>query len=302
MQPVATDRLWQNIPSLEQLEQLRDRTLRRLPGLCVQGPTRALRFINEVGLASLFATRGLNLPSLWVAVCGRRDPQFPHHSHHDPEVGLAWSLKDRLPAQGKVFYAKLIRRRPTFVAWDLFPDVYRLFGPQGGYVRQYRSGLLSPAAKAILDALHRKRPQDTFELKLATNLARPSQRRVFDAAMAEVQERLYVAMREVRYDPFTYVWDLVEARHPMPVALARKRRPRAAARHVAHRYLTTVIYATHAHLVSVIGDRSLAESATADLRRSGIIDVDCAVDGLRGRWLVASAMTRERLASERRPA
>ncbi len=291
----------QSIPSLAQLEQLRDRTLRRLPALRVHGATRALRFINEVGLASLFATRGLNLPSLWVAVCGRRDPRFPHHSHHDPEVGLAWNLKDRLPAEGKVFYAKLIRGRPTFIAWNLFPDVYRLFGPRGDYARQYRSGLLSPAAKAILDALHRKRPQETFELKLATNLARPSQRRVFDAAMAQVQQRLYVAMREVRYDPFTYVWDLVEARHPAPVELARKRRPRAAAHQVAHRYLTTVIYATPAQLLSVIGDRGLAELATADLRRAGIIDADCAVDGLRGRWLVVSATTRERLAAERRP-
>ena len=76
--------------SLEQLESVRDRTLRRLPALRVQGAARAVRFINEVGLASLFATRGLNLPCLWVAVCGRREPQFPHHSHHDPEVGLAW--------------------------------------------------------------------------------------------------------------------------------------------------------------------------------------------------------------------
>ena len=254
-----------------------------------------MRFINEVGLASLFATRGLNLPCLWVAVCGRRDPQFPHHSHHDPEVGLAWNLKDRLPADGKVFYAKLIRGKPTFVAWDLFPHAYRLFGPQCDYLTQYRHGLLSPASKAILDALHRKRPQDTFELKLATNLARPSQRRVFDAAMAEVQQRLYVAMREVRYDPFTYVWDRVEARYPGPVALAKQLRPHAAARHVARRYLASVIYATRAQIFSVIGNRSLAESAIADLIRAGVIDADCTVDGLCGRWLVVSAAARARL-------
>ena len=210
--------------SIEHLEQVRDRTLRRLTHLRVQGPRRALRFINEVGLASLFATRGLNLPCLWQAVCGRRQPQFPHHSHYDPEVGLAWELKDQLPAQDKVFYAKLIRGKPTFVAWDVFPDIYRLFGPRQDYLRQYRDGLLSPVAKAILDALHRKRPQETFELKVATNLARPSQRRVFDAAMAEVQQRLYVAMREVRYDPFTYVWDLVDARFPDRVAAAWRRR------------------------------------------------------------------------------
>lgn len=69
MQPLATGRSRQAVPLLEQLERLRDRTFRRLPALRVQGPARAVRFINEVGLASLFATRGVNLPCLWVAVC-----------------------------------------------------------------------------------------------------------------------------------------------------------------------------------------------------------------------------------------
>jgi len=268
----------------------------------VQRPSRAVRFINAVGLASLFATRGLNLPCLWVAVCGRRDPRFPHHSHHDPEVGLAWRLKDQLPAEGEVFYAKLIRGRPTFVAWDVFPQVHRLLGPQHDYVKQYRDGLLSPAAKAILDALHRKRPQETFELKLATNLARPSQRRLFDAAMAEVQQRLYIAMREVRYDPFTYVWDLVEARYPEAVALSKRLRPRAAARALAERYLMSVVYATRAQLLSVLGDRALVESAVTDLARVHVIEAECMVAGLGGRRLVLSGERRERLVAGRRSA
>jgi hypothetical protein len=284
---------------LEQLERLRDRTMRRVPSLRVQGPGRAVRFINDVGLASLFATRGLNLPCLWVAVCGRRDPQFPHHSHHDPEVGLAWDLKDRLPAEGKVFYAKLIRGKPTFVAWDLFADVYRLFGPQRDHLAEYRDGLLSPAAKAILEALHRKRPQETFELKLATNLARPSQRHVFDQAMAEVQQKLYVAMREARYDPFTYVWDLVAARFPTQVEAVRGRALRRAARTVAERYLHAVVYASRTQLRSVVGERVELEHVVADLVREGIVEVDCRIDGLPGKWLTLTHARRERLAFER---
>jgi hypothetical protein len=275
--------------SLENLERLRDRTLRRLPSLRVQSAARALRFINEVGLASLFATRGLNLPCLWVAVCGRREPQFPEHSHHDPEVGLAWELKDQLPAEGKVFYAKLVRGKPTFVAWDVFPDVYCLFGPKRNYVAEYRDGLLSPVARRILDALHRRRPQDTFELKLAAGMARPSQRRTFDAAMAELQQRLYVAMSEVRYEPFTYVWDLVGARFPDAVAGARRRRPRHAARAVAQRYLQAVIYANERQLQAVLGERAPTRQAVADLVRAGVIETDRQIDGLAGRWLLLAA-------------
>jgi hypothetical protein len=275
--------------SLENLERLRDRTLRRLPSLRVQSAARALRFINEVGLASLFATRGLNLPCLWVAVCGRREPQFPEHSHHDPEVGLAWELKDQLPAEGKVFYAKLVRGKPTFVAWDVFPDVYCLFGPKRNYVAEYRDGLLSPVARRILDALHRRRPQDTFELKLAAGMARPSQRRTFDAAMAELQQRLYVAMSEVRYEPFTYVWDLVGARFPDAVAGARRRRPRHAARAVAQRYLQAVIYANERQLQAVLGERAPTRQVVADLVRAGVIETDRQIDGLAGRWLLLAA-------------
>ena len=275
------------VPTLAQLEAWRDRTFRRLPALRVQGPQRALTFINDVGLASLFATRGLNLPCLWVAVCGRRDPRFPHHSHHDPEVGLAWNLKDELPAAGKCFYAKLIRGKPTFVAWDLFPAVYRLFGPQRGYAREYRDGLLAPAAKAIVDALRQDGPQETFRLKLATNLARPSQRRAFDTALADLQRRLYVSMREVRYDPFTYVWDLVATRHRERVRDARTLRPDAAARELVRRYLRAVVYASPRDVISVVGDRRRALAVIAALARAGEIQVDCAIDGLAGKWIVA---------------
>lgn len=270
----------------DHIESGRDRTFRRLPALRVAGPVRALRFLNEVGLASLFAYRAFNLPCLWVAVCGRRDPEFPEHSHHDPEVALAWNLKDALPAAGKVFYAKLYRGKPTFVAWELFPAVYRLFGPQRDYVAEYRAGLLSPPAKAILDALHRARPQETLALKLATGLARPTQRRAFDNAIAELQQRLYIAMTEVRYDPFTYVWDLVEARYPQPVRAARRGRPDEAATRVARRYLQAVIAATPSDVVTILGGAARAEQALERLARDEEVEVDARIEGWPGRWIV----------------
>ncbi|MBI4518155.1 MAG: hypothetical protein HY699_20320 [Deltaproteobacteria bacterium] len=277
---------------LEALEARRDRSFRRLPALQVRSARRALGFIEEVGLASLFAARSLNLPCLWVAVCGRRDPRFPQHSHHDSEVGLAWELKDQLPAAGKVFYGKLIRKKPTFVAWDIFPAVYRLFGPEQDYLRAYRDGLLSAAAKAVLDSLDRDGPQDTFALKLASNLARPRQRRVFDAAMAELQQRLYVSMREVRYDPFTYVWDLVARRYGERVAPARRLGLEAAAVALARRYLQAVVYASFNDLAGVLASRQLATRAVASLQHEGVVRSDCRIEGLGGKWLVASPTSR----------
>jgi hypothetical protein len=270
----------------ETIESRRDRTLWRLPALRVAGPQRALRFLDEAGLASLFGYRLLNLPCLWVAVCGRRDPVFPHHSHHDPEVGLAWRLKDQLPAAGRVFYGKLLRGKPTFVAWEVFPAVWRLFAPPGDYRAAFRAGRLSPAAKQILDALHRQHPQETFALKLAANLARPSQRRTFDAAMAELQTTLHICMAEVRYDPFTYVWDLVAARYAEHVRAARRVTEAQAAVAVLRRYLAGVIAATANDVAMVVGGRLRADRALAKLVAQGVVEVGVPIAGRGGKWIV----------------
>jgi len=272
----------------ETIEQRRDRTLHRLPALRVGGRRRALQFLEQAGLASLFAYRHLNLPCLWVAVCGRREPVFPQHSHRDPEVALAWNLKDELPAAGGVFYAKLLRDKPTFVAWALFPAVYRLFGPRADHRALYRAGELSPAATAILDALHRRAPQDTLALKLSTNLARPSQRRVFDAAMSELQRGLHVCMREVRYDPFTYVWDLVASRHAARLRAAARLSEDAAALALLRRYLAAVVAATPNDVALIAGGRPRAERALATLEAEGAITRGVAVAGWGGRWIVAT--------------
>lgn len=270
----------------EEIERRRDRSFRRLPSLRVAGARRAVQFLDQSGLASLFAHRQLNLPCLWVAVCGRRDPVFPHHSHRDPEVALAWTLKDRLPAAGAVFYGKLLRGRPTFVAWSSFAAVHRLFAARGDYRAAFRAGLLSPAAAAILDALHRARPQETPALKLATNLARPSQRRVFDAAIAELQRTLHICMVEVRYDPFTYVWDLVAARHAARLREARALSEAAAALALLRRYLPAVVAATANDVATVVGGRGHAERALRTLSAEGLVDVGVPITGRGGRWIV----------------
>jgi hypothetical protein len=270
----------------EEIERRRDRTFRRLPALRVGGAQRAAQFLDQAGLASLFAYRQLNLPCLWVAVCGRRDPVFPRHSHHDPEVALAWNLKDRLPQAGRVFYGKLLRGKPTFVAWSLFPAVHRLFGRRGDHRAAFRAGRLSPAAAAIMDALQRRRPQDTLALKLATNLARPAQRRTFDAAIAELQQALYICMAEVRYDPFTYVWDLVAVRHAARLRASRGLDESAAAAAVLRHYLASVIAATPHDVAMVVGGRPRAERALQALEREGAVETAAQVRGWGGRWVV----------------
>ena len=111
---------------LEELENQRDRRFRRLPRLRVHNERTALQFVEDVGFCLVFTNRTQQLPCLWVAVCGRRDPVFPEHSHHDAELMLTWNLKDVLPARRHVYYGKLILGKPSMVSLAHFPDFYAL--------------------------------------------------------------------------------------------------------------------------------------------------------------------------------
>jgi hypothetical protein len=223
----------------DEIERRRDRTFRRLPALRVAGPQRAARFLDEAGLASLFAYRQLNLPCLWLAVCGRRDPVFPHHSQHDPEVA-PWNLKDCPPAAGRGSTANSsVASRPRFVA-AFSGGVHRLFGPRTDHHASVPRPL-SPAAKAILTRCTRG------GRRTRCRCSPPASRRrsTFDAAIAELQQTLRICMVEarVRYEPFTYVGSRGEASRrgcAAPRASARSRpRWRCCASHLA-----TVIAAT----------------------------------------------------------
>ena len=275
---------------LEDLERLRDQRFRRLPRLRVHNERRAREFVDDVGFCLVFTNRTHQLPCLWVAVCGRRDPAFPEHSHHDPELMLTWNLKDRLPAKRLVYYGKLIFGKPSMVSLAHFPSFYAIHGPQHDeqYRYEYEDGLLSRAAKQIMDALIERHPQTTKELKWSSRLHISGSRPIFDQAIAELQRRLYIAMIEARYEPaFTYVWDLLETWFPEPIACGRQIRHDEAVYRLAKQYLSVVSYASLAHLERVVGvPRGEVEAAVGHLQEEGAIDSGVPIEGLPGKWVV----------------
>jgi Winged helix DNA-binding domain len=275
---------------VENLEIQRDRRFRRTPRLRVLNERTALQFIDDVGFCLAFTNRTQQLPCLWVAVCGRRDPVFPEHSHHDPELMLTWHLKDLLPAKRRVYYGKLILGKPSMVSLAHFPDFYAVHGPAHGeqYRDDYDDGLLSRAAKQIMDALGEQHPQTTKELKRRTRLDASKSRTVFDRAIAELQRKLYITMIEARYEPtFTYVWDLLETWLPEPVARGREIPRREAIHCLTKQYLSVVCYATLAQTERVLGlSRAEAEEAITRLQDGGAIDTGAPIEGLPGTWMV----------------
>jgi hypothetical protein len=60
----------------------------------------AERFIEQVGFASALTDSRRPGPSLYLAVCGRRDAVLPRNVQKDPETSLAWTLKDQIVRRG----------------------------------------------------------------------------------------------------------------------------------------------------------------------------------------------------------
>jgi hypothetical protein len=73
----------------EEIELYRDRNWRRDPELRVEDVFTAERFIDEVGFCSALTDSRRPGPSLYIAVCGRRDAHSPRNVQKDPESRLA---------------------------------------------------------------------------------------------------------------------------------------------------------------------------------------------------------------------
>jgi hypothetical protein len=278
----------------ERLQWLRDRHFRRQLSRRVRDERSALAFVEAVGFCSTFYTFPDGVACLWEAVVGKARPRWPRHSHHDAGVGLTWTLKDSLPAARRVYYGKLLQRRPLLVALDLFPAFYAIVrGRQraSSYREEYAAGRLSLTARRLMDALVREHPQYTRELRANCFLLDPARTREFERAMAELQQGLWVVKTEERYEPtFSYRWDLVEAWLPDAVAAGRRLSRTRAVELLVERYLTGAVFASTKSLRRVLRlpPAELTAAVTRLARRRVLID-GCAVTGWPGRWLVSSS-------------
>ena len=92
-----------------EIEDYRDLRWRREGMRQVETAFDAERFVEEVGFAACLTDSRRPGPSLYVAVCGRRDAVMPRNVQKDEEASLAWTIKDEVLRRGKVYYAKLAR-------------------------------------------------------------------------------------------------------------------------------------------------------------------------------------------------
>jgi hypothetical protein len=216
------------IPS--EIEEHRDVRWRRDPIRQVQTVTDAERFIEQVGFAACLTDSRRPGPSLYIAVCGRRDAVMPRNVQKDEEASHTWLLKDDIVRRGNIYYAKLARGKTMFIAPRMVPHFHALWGVR----RSDEKRRLSRNARAVLRVLRREWEMSTADLR---NESGVTDRKAFTKAIDELQATMIVVPAEVFYQPkFTYVWTLGVAR--FPEALQRRVKRPIAAREIARCFLT----------------------------------------------------------------
>ena len=263
----------------EEIEAYRDRKWRREPELRIENALEAEKLIEEVGFCFAMTDVRHPGPSIYIAVCGRRDAHMPRNVQKDPESSLAWVIKDDLMRRGRVYYAKLGRGRATFVA----PRLIAHFQSVWGMPRRAESAVLSDDARRVLRVLRSEWEMGTADLRDESGV---KDRKRFTRALDELQRTMKVIPGEVLYEPwFTYIWTLSESRFAPELKQRVKRG--VALREIARAYLHGAGMTLRGELSKVtglsrpdagLGNRALVEEGYAErldtgvYRKAGIID------------------------------
>ncbi|HET7114784.1 MAG TPA: hypothetical protein VFI57_14150 [Pyrinomonadaceae bacterium] len=232
----------------EEIEVYRDRMWRREPECRVEDVHSAERFIEDVGFCEALTDSRRPGPSLYVAVCGRRDAHMPRNVQKDPESRLAWTIKDDVMRRGRCFYGKVLRGRATFVAPRLLP----FFNALWGVPRKYEKKYLSSDSQLILKIMRSEWEMGTRDLREASGI---KERPRFDKALTELQKTLKVIPSDVLYEPtFTYIWSISEARFADQLSEVVDRE--VALKEIARAYLAAAGMTPRGELARVTGLRS----------------------------------------------
>ncbi|MBA2527836.1 MAG: hypothetical protein H0V18_18950 [Pyrinomonadaceae bacterium] len=233
----------QDLPEL--VEVYRDRVWHRESETRIEDALSAERFIERVGFCSAMTDCRRPGPSLYIAVCGRRDAHMPRNVQKDPESRLAWSIKDDLMRSGRVYYAKLKNGRLTFIARRLLPYFHALWGVPVGKEAEF----LSDDARSVLRVLRREWEMGTRDLRLASRI---DERSRFNRAIDELQKTLKVIPSDVIYKPtFSYIWSLADSRFLDELELRSSREE--GLKEIARAYLSAAGMTLRGELASVTG-------------------------------------------------
>ncbi len=234
----------------------------------------AEQFIEQVGFAACLTDSRRPGPSLYVAVCGRRDAVMPRNVQKDPEASLTWVLKDELVARGRMYYAKLARGKAMFLAPRMIPYFHAIWGLR----RSEEARRLTTNAQRVLKVLRREWEMATSDLREESGL---KDRVTLTKALDELQAAMIVVPSQVVYQPrFTYIWTLAVGQ--FPDALRQRVRREIALREIARCFLVGAGMTIPGELARVtglsrpdagLGNRALVAEGYATMPAYGVYHV-----------------------------
>jgi len=149
-------------------------------------------------------------------------------SSDDRKWGWMWGWKDQLPEAKRLYYGKLLVRKPTFVSMKMLPTFYATFGRAGeadDYLEDVRAGRLSDIARRVIDYLSQRGETQTKRMRADLGITSQEGKVGYAKAIEELQRLMYVArvkaVGEGR-EYYNYTYDLFVRRYPETVKSAER--------------------------------------------------------------------------------
>jgi len=111
----------------------------------IRSKRQALGFVGALGFCYAFTSGPGYLPGLFDVLATRSV---------DRMWSWAWRWKDELATERRLFYGRVLRRKPTYISNNYLPHFFALSGNVGerdDYLQAYREGRLSLLAKTLFE-------------------------------------------------------------------------------------------------------------------------------------------------------
>jgi hypothetical protein len=229
------------VDSLASLNARRLEHWRQTPETHLAGPDDAVTLIERLGIVTLYPASP-EVPNLYHAYVG--DPERKTEPQWDSPAGQVFGWRWSLGRRSVAFYTLLVRKRSTWVRWDLLPAVLRLWGELRALDELDHMGHISPNAYRIARALEEAdAPLSTGDLRQAAGLAAGrEQRNAYLKAVEELESRLLLAkVLAPEDDDMRHA--LVSTRYRDHVDAAERMTREAALDAVLAAYLPCAVYA-----------------------------------------------------------
>jgi hypothetical protein len=238
------------------LQLLRRQRWHQTPELKIAESDAAIPLLEKWGIATLYAVSP-EIPSLYAAHMG--EPEPPTFAEWDSPSGRVYGWRWELGKRKAGFYANIVKKRPTFIAWNLLPAVIRLYEGFLAPKDLYQAGALSEEAFRIAEALEAAGTAlSTGELRSRAGFPKGKERRAaFLKAIEEMDARLLLSkVFDAEGGDMSHA--LVRSEWPEALADAERLTPEAAMDRLARTYLRSAVYAAPAALAKPL---RLPESA-----------------------------------------